>query len=99
MIISELAELIWKSKACQGGEYFSLSDIEQELQSKRGKTKLALHSLVQERRIYGDYHSDRKWYIKANKHFIFTQRLANYAPPTTLEKEHISVWLAKERYE
>tara|TARA_Y100000385_G_C12749405_1_gene490256 strand:- start:234 stop:533 length:300 start_codon:yes stop_codon:yes gene_type:complete len=99
MIISELAELIWKSKACQSGEYFSLSDIEQELESKRGKTKLALYLLVQERRIYGDYHSDRKWYIKANKHLIFTQRLANYVPPTTLEKEHISVWLAKERYE
>lgn len=99
MIISELAELVYKTKACQSGRDFTLVDVEAEVKAPRGQLKMALNLLAVNRRIYSDYRDNRRKYLKASKHPLFGRRLANYEPPTTVEKEHISIWLTRERYE
>jgi len=100
MIVSELAELVYKTRACQCGMDFTMSDILNELPSHpKARLKMALGHLAAEGRLYSDYRDNRRKYLKADRHPLNGQKLAYYEPPVSAGKKHLSKWLTRERYE
>jgi len=91
-----VADAVYKSKSCSSELSFTLSDLVKELGCPKESIQRGLAHLVAANLVFEGYSHNRKTYIKAVRHWIHKQRLANYDPPRPAKNAFLSPWLVRE---